>query len=54
MKLTIVLLFLFGLILTISAPPVVENANRKARAQNPNTDSGSDDIVRLNKNKHAH
>jgi len=50
MKLTIGLLCIFALIITIGAPPVVENGNRDPRKDNSkdDTDADNDDVVRRN------
>jgi hypothetical protein len=49
MKLTIGLLCIFALIITIGAPPVVENANKNPRKDNSkddaDTDADADDVV---------
>jgi hypothetical protein len=52
MKLTIGLLCIFALIITIGAPPVVENGNRDPRKDNSkddaDADADNDDVVRRN------
>ncbi len=48
MKLTISLLCIFVLILTIGAPPVVENADKNAPKAGSKVEENSDDVVRRN------
>jgi hypothetical protein len=45
MKLTIGLLCIFALIITIGAPPVVQNANKNERKADSKDDDEADDAV---------
>jgi hypothetical protein len=48
MKLTIGLLCIFAFIITIGAPPVVEDVKKNARSADTKDDESSDDLVRGN------
>ncbi len=48
MKLAISLLCIFALIITIGAPPVVENVNKNARPAETKDEKDSEDVVRRN------
>jgi hypothetical protein len=48
MKLAISLLCIFALIITIGAPPVVENPNKNVRQADAKDEKDSEDVVRTN------